>query len=177
MIKTNEHEMTIIAGALTAIEIRKLVAKDNPVIIEIGANNGDTTAEFLKEMPTAKIYCFEPDPRALVHFKNRISSVNVRLFESAIGSETGDVIFYQSDAEGDRKNWSASSSIRKPKTHLTRWPWVKFEKTIVVPITRLDDWALSESVTEVDFVWADVQGAEIDLILGGLKTLKNTKYF
>ncbi|MEN9248224.1 MAG: hypothetical protein Q6L50_08560 [Gloeomargarita sp. GMQP_bins_120] len=28
-----------------------------------------------------------------------------------------------------------------------------------------------------DFIWADVQGAEVDLIQGGLQALANTRYF
>ena len=29
----------------------------------------------------------------------------------------------------------------------------------------------------VDFIWADVQGAEADLVLGGRETLKRTRFF
>jgi hypothetical protein len=29
----------------------------------------------------------------------------------------------------------------------------------------------------IDFIWADIQGAEIDLILGGKEAFKNVRYF
>lgn len=46
----------------------------------------------------------------------------------------------------------------------------------MVSTRRLDTWAADEGVDSVDFIWADVQGAEIDLINGGRVTLSNTRY-
>ena len=87
-------------GALTAREIHLLVGKDDPVIIELGANVGQTTEEFLAEMPGARIYCFEPEPRAIEKFRKRISSPNVKLIACAVGAENRIVVFNQSSGEG-----------------------------------------------------------------------------
>lgn len=160
-------------------DLKKIINKDRPVILEIGANCGQSTAEFIKYFPEAKIYCFEPDPRAIQKFRKNIQSENVVLIESAVGANTGHVMFHQScGAESiDPDGWDHSGSIRKPKTHLEVWPWVRFEKQIPVPMIKLDDWASNLELEHVDFIWADVQGAESDLILGALKTLEITDYF
>jgi hypothetical protein len=42
---------------------------------------------------------------------------------------------------------------------------------------RLDDWVFTHGIQSIDFIWADVQGAESDLILGALETLKFTNFF
>jgi hypothetical protein len=42
---------------------------------------------------------------------------------------------------------------------------------------KLDDWVTDRKIERVDFIWADVQGAESDLILGALQTLSKTDYF
>jgi FkbM family methyltransferase len=166
-------------GSLSSDDIYRLVGKDDPVIIEIGANVGQTTVAFIKRMPKAKIYCFEPDPRAAQHFREVFSALdaNVTLFECAVGDATGTVVFHQSSGEGDLKDWNQSGSIREPKSHLQVWPWIKFQDQIDVPIVRLDDWALTHDITDVDFIWADVQGAEIDLINGAKHTLARTRFF
>lgn len=166
------------AGTLAVDDIRRLVGKEDPVILEIGANVGQTTAEFIKAIPKARIYCFEPDPRAAAKFRRAISPAhtNVKLFECAVGDANGSVVFHQSSGEGDRKEWDQSGSIRKPKSHIQVWPWVKFQDQIEVPIVRLDDWANEQGITEVDFIWADVQGAEIDLIMGAKQTLQKTRF-
>jgi hypothetical protein len=54
---------------------------------------------------------------------------------------------------------------------------VKFERQIEVPITRLDDWAARQGIGRIDLIWADVQGAESDLIEGASRTLADTRYF
>jgi FkbM family methyltransferase len=154
-----------------------LVGKNDPVIIEVGANIGQTTAAFLNEMPNATIYCFEPDPRAISEFRKNINCSRVHLVESAVGNENGKIIFHQSSGVSEYDNWNQSGSIRKPKEHLNEWPKVTFETQVEVPIIRLDDWEKSFDISLIDFIWADVQGAESDLILGGLETLRKTRFF
>lgn len=164
------EQMPLEIGAL-----KNLIGKTDPVIVEVGANVGQTTEEFLREMPMARIYCFEPEPRAIAKFKSRIDSPNVKLFECAVGNQNGFVTFNQSSG-GPEEDWNQSGSIRKPKLHAEVWPWVKFETQIEVAITRLDDWARTENISAVDLIWADTQGAEIDLIEGGLSVLRNTRF-
>jgi hypothetical protein len=48
---THAFNFPVIPSALTAAEIRRLVGKDDPVIIEVGANCGQTTVELRKAMP------------------------------------------------------------------------------------------------------------------------------
>ena len=167
------------SGNLSVEEIRRMVGKDDPIILEVGANIGQSTIEFIRVMPKARIYCFEPDPRAAAKLRQTISTIeaDIKIFECAVGDFNGMVSFHQSSGEGDLKDWDQSGSIREPKNHTIVWPWVKFQDKIEVPIVRLDDWALEQGIVEVDFIWADVQGAEIDLIKGAEKTLQNTRFF
>ena len=55
-------------------------------------------------------------------------------------------------------------------------PHVTFERSAEVAVRRLDGWAAENGVARVDFVWADVQGAENRLIEGGRETLSRTRY-
>jgi FkbM family methyltransferase len=163
-------------GGIRISELKKLIGRDDPVIIEVGANIGQTTEEFLREMPDARIFCFEPEPRAIRQFKSRIQSPNVTLFECAVGNRNGTVNFNQSSGEGTAKDWDQSGSIRDPKRVFETWPWLKFESQIQVPIVRLDDWGRDKNFGVVDLVWADVQGAESDVILGGASVIKNCRF-
>ena len=43
---------------------------------------------------------------------------------------------------------------------------------------KLDTWVKENEIPLIDFIWADVQGAERELIEGGKETLnKKTRYF
>ena len=57
--------------AITHEDIAALIGETEPTILEIGCNDGTDTLKFLRVLPQASIYCFEPDPRAIEKFKNR----------------------------------------------------------------------------------------------------------
>jgi hypothetical protein len=167
--------------SLSVQEVSILVGSspDPRLILEVGANCGQTTIEFIKWMPDVRIICFEPDPRAIQKFKSYVQSPHVSLVEIAVGADNGTVLFHQSSGAEhiDPQGWDHSGSIRKPKTHLEVWPWVKFERQIPVPMMRLDDWATTNEIDTVDFIWADVQGAESDLVVGAQQVLSRTRFF
>ena len=52
--------------------IKKLVGKDDPLIVEIGAHYGEDTLRLLETFPNANIHCFEPDDRNISIFENKI---------------------------------------------------------------------------------------------------------
>src|SRR5262249_27963232 len=117
-------------GAIKISELNILIGRRDPLILEVGANNGHTTEQFLQEMPNSKIFCFEPDPRAIRKFRKRISNPNVTLFECAVGNQNGIINFNQSSGGEEAGGWDQSGSIHQPKRHLETWPWVKFETQI-----------------------------------------------
>jgi FkbM family methyltransferase len=167
--------------------LRELIGANARVILEIGAHHGWHTAAFLKFFPQAAIYAFEPDPRAITKFKASIGDPRVHLQEMAIGSADGEAKFFVSNglppdispanaANVYPQGWDQSGSIRQPKTYKAMWPWLKFENTITVKVQRLDSWARQNGIGTVDFIWADMQGAEGDLAEGGQTTLARTRY-
>ena len=166
-------------GALELSRLPSLLQKADPVILDIGCNEGDHTSQFLSLFPNSQVYAFEPDPRAQKRFKEKINNPRAKLHEYAIGSQDGETIFHMSGGTPPMswpQSWDLSGSIREPKEVLVEHPWCKFEESIVVPVRSLDTWLGQEKVKVVDFIWADTQGAEADLIRGGMKTLERTRY-
>src|SRR5271170_7164182 len=86
----------ITVGEVNADYLRYLLGTDAPLILEIGANDGSCTAQFLSDFPNATVCAFEPDPRAAAKFKSRGSHPRVRLFEIAIGAQDGEAEFHAS---------------------------------------------------------------------------------
>ena len=170
-------------GQLDGPFLQHLLGKSDPVILEIGAHDGAHTLWFLKLFPRARLYCFEPDPRPRKRFQDRVNSPCVKLFDVAVSNRDGMIDFhlsgeYSSGATRDDLPVGSdySSSIRAPKQHLDIHPLIKFPKSIQTPTLRLDTWRAREQVELIDFIWADVQGAEIDLIDGAAETLSQTRY-
>ncbi len=167
--------------------IRHLIGDDARVILEIGAHHGWQTEQFLSVFLNATIYAFEPDPRAIAKFKSRITDPRVHLFEMAIGALDGTSNFHVSSGLPPGldpiqayvtypQGWDQSGSLRPPKAVTKIYPWCKFNSTTAVAVLRLDSWARENGIDAVDFIWADMQGAESDLIGAGQTTLTRTRY-
>ena len=160
----------------------RLDIRTAPIILECGANVGSDTLRFLERWPRAEVHCFEPEPRTSDEWRRRVVSPRAHLFEVALAQTDGQSTFHRSsghapfESSSEPGPWSQSGSLRRPTGHLEAWPWVKFEEETTVRTRSLDSWAHEHAIGEVDLIWADVQGAEEDLVRGGLETLARTRY-
>jgi FkbM family methyltransferase len=173
-------EPPITDSSITKDLIRQLIPIPNPTILDIGCNDGSTTIRFLETFSSPKIFCFEPDSRAALRFKIKVGNrKEVTFYEYALSDKDGEQTFYVSGGQGRKvmpEGWDYSGSIRKPKNHLIVHPWCTFDKTITVQTKRLDTWCQENAIDRIDFMWMDVQGAEIDVIQGGRNALRNTRF-
>lgn len=166
--------------------IKNLLNKNNPIIIEIGANDGSTTREFLRHFPACRLYLFEPDKRCIDKIYKSdlykyIDNGQIVFSSFAIGKDCDKREWYKSSGNPGGNwihygDWDKSGSIMKPKNHIKQHEWCKFDNTETVIVVNLD--TVFHGFKEViDFVWADVQGAEGEMIEGGIDTFKkNVKY-
>jgi FkbM family methyltransferase len=178
---------------LNGKNIRDLVGRDDPTILEIGCNDGTDTLLFLEAMPRATIYCFEPDPRAIERFHKTVSDCRATLIEAAVCCEDGEALFYGSSGRPPNRSrkpgapracwlpeWDLSGSLLQPTGHLAYCPWATFpqDRQYKVRTVRLDTWMEERpEISQIDFIWCDVQGAEALVIQGGKETLAVTRYF
>jgi len=176
---------------VTAEDILKLVGP-SPLMVEVGCNDGADTQHFLDAMPGIRLFCFEPDPRAIVRFKGKIHDGRVTLIEAAVSDVDGTAIFYGSSGRVPAAQrtpdalaccfldeWDLSGSLLKATGHLARSAWVTFpgDRNYQVSTIRLDSWFASQSeIKGIDFLWIDVQGAEGLVFRGGQETLRHAKY-
>ncbi len=152
-------------------KIIKTYLPEHFVVVEAGACNGSDTAEMAKLWPNSKIHAFEPVPALFAQLKNRVKNhKNVACYTSALSNQAGSATFYVSSGTSD-----ASSSLLKPKEHLTVCPTVLFEKEIIVKTIMLDDWAKQHKIEKVDFLWLDMQGSELTMLKAAPKILKTVR--
>lgn len=174
-------KMWSVKNKMHIIEKLKIILnKDNPIILEIGCANGLDSLVFLNQFKDIELFCFEPDPRNINVFKERVKDNRCKLFEIAIGSEDKEIDFHQSSGRPSTEpigtDWALSGSLKRPKAHLASHLWCKFNKIIKVSCQKLDTWTRENNVNFIDLIWADVNGAEKDLIDGGKETFSITKY-
>lgn len=74
----------ITPGIIDLTYFKDLIGKDNPVILDIGCNDGSHTMKFLELFNEAKVYSFEPDSRAIERYRNKVKDKRAKLFDIAI---------------------------------------------------------------------------------------------
>lgn len=149
------------------------------IILEIGAHKGDSSNNIIHSLsPVKEYHAFEPDYRNFDLLKKQLANFKfAKVNFSAVGSFHGKTNFYHSGGVNTLSDdWSASSSIKKPKLATTENPWLTFDRTSEVDIIDIDTYCISNNIHDIDFIWADVQGAEEDVILGASNMLKHTKF-
>jgi FkbM family methyltransferase len=165
-------------------DLKKIINTENPVVVEIGCCEGKDSKTFLEIFEKIRLFCIEADPRNVELFKRYVGvDPRCKLFSTAISNKNGEITFYQSFGPRDqylqgigKVERQASGSVRKPKDHLRRHPWCKFNEGLTVPSITLDSWCDENNIDHIDLIWADVNGAEADMIAGAQNAFKFTRY-
>ena len=138
----------------------------NPVIVEAGGCDGNDSKHMAKFWPKGHVYTFEAVPELFEKIKVRAQhNKNIHPYLKALSDKDGHATFYLSVDNSAPDRISVSSSLLPPKEHLTGAPFVTFPYAIEVETVSLDSWAKQEGVNHVDFLWLDMQGYELNMVM------------
>lgn len=141
-------------------------------VIHVGAHYGGNDGEEIKEyidLDAKRIVLFEPlkeNFRVLYKNSEKFKSNNIELHNVALGSHSGIIEMNVSSNDGQ------SSSILDPKVHLEAHPEVSFFDKEEVGIRSLDEY----HINDCNLMVVDVQGYELEVFKGAVKTLRNIDY-
>jgi FkbM family methyltransferase len=148
----------------TDFEMVKKVIKGSSVIFDIGANIGWYTINISKDRPAARIYAFEPIPKTFGYLKKNLDlnmTKNVHAFNFGFSEKEQKTEFYyypEGSGNASMTNLTGSDNMEK----------------IVCTVKNLDNFC-SENKVRPDFIKCDVEGAELFVFRGGIRTLKQHK--
>lgn len=140
---------------------------EKPIIFDCGAHIGQDSVEFAALWPESHIHAFEGVPFLVEHLRRNVAPFpNVTVVPTAVWDRTGSMKMHLSTAGS-----SASSSLRRPKEHLTEHPTIAFGQDIDVPVTTFDAYKAANGIERVDFLWLDMQGVEAEALKASPLTL------
>jgi len=147
--------------------LRKKYNMDVKGIIHIGGHYGEEIDEYVRN-GIQEIVIFEPLSDSFDILCENIQELNANIIahQVALGPEETTATMYVSDNE------KQSSSLLKPKVHITHHPHVKFPETEDVEVKVLDDF----DYTKYNFINMDVQGYELEVLKGATETLEHVDY-
>jgi len=142
-----------------------------PVIIEAGVYDGEDTVQAKKIWPNSVIYGFEPNPTSYQKATNNTRNLpGIKLFPYALSNHIGKLTFYVS------KMNAGCSSLLKDNFGSVNWVFdsdpSKAELTnnhyhdtaIEVATTTLNSWRKQHHIPNVDYIWLDTEGAELQIL-------------
>lgn len=131
--------------------------KENEVLVELGANNGDTLKDFIARCPGfKKVYCFEPDSACLSAL-NMISNLypnRINIIPKIAWNKECKLSFYNNNGDG-------SSAVTENT----------MEGHASLPASSVD----IEVKDQVTFMKMDIEGAELKALQGAERTIKSFK--
>ncbi|WP_353932498.1 FkbM family methyltransferase [Okeanomitos corallinicola TIOX110] len=145
------------------------------VILDIGANIGlysIALAEKLKQISNnGQIWAFEPTPTNFQRLSNLVEINNLNNTVYPINTALGNIEGNIQLCLVDEKNNSSTGNAFWLKEGLPN-----LEKaTCTAPITKLDTFVQQNSITKCDLIKVDIEGAEMEFLLGGMSFIQKTR--
>jgi len=149
-------------------------SQDVLLIIDVGANIGQTISSYRSFLPNSDIYSFEPTPHIFRKLENKYNNFKgIYLFEFALGDENTIKKFNISE-------YSPTNSILKANYKLYQkfndnlYNTLRKSKEIDVKMMKFDDWYENNIKNKfIDIFKIDTQGYEYNVISGAINSLKN----
>ena len=133
-------------------------------VIHIGAHYGQEFS-FYEKLGIKNMIWYEPITECYEITKQNVKGIVVN---TALGNLNGKATMYLASNRG------VSSSLLRPLVHRKQYPKIKFMQTITVDVARLDD--ILKDREKYNFINIDVQGYELEVFKGAVKTLKGIDY-
>jgi FkbM family methyltransferase len=144
------------------------ILPENPIIVEAGAQFGEDTLWMAELWPNGVIYAFEPVPEAYQLLTQHVAQLpHVHPFPLALTNTIGETPMYLAGG--------ASSVLRPTASFNNVYFHADLTRPIYVPCTTLDQWASSQSIKKIDFLWLDMEGNELRMLQASPSMLKQVK--
>lgn len=160
-------------------------------IFDIGSRDLEEGIQFSKFYPDAQVYSIEANPEQKKICENRVKLYkNIYFHSIAFSSVVGNIDFYAVVNEELQKlphetkapdaNIGGSSIYGHDDSYIKSVEkedgiFRCSEKKYTIPSTTFDKFCIENRIKEIDAIWIDCQGADLEIFKSGLEILKNTK--
>ena len=153
-------------GVSPLSDMKRFVPADAaPLILDVGANVGQSVARFKQAFPSSIIHSFEPGPDTFQKLSQNVSGRNgVSAWNFAVGSTVCRQMF------PENTNSDMSSFLE-----LSTTGWGEVTKESMVEVTTIDRFLGDHQIANVDILKSDTQGYELEVFKGAETALRNNQ--
>jgi FkbM family methyltransferase len=139
------------------------------VVVDAGANVGDTVHRYRTLFPSATIHAFEPHPDVHRQLAERFATDSrVRTHQAAVADDSGNRRLYVNEAH-------VTNSLLPHNPASAEWAGASstgLGRTLDVPAITLDEFCEAEGLTRLDLLKMDIQGGEVIALKGAARLLE-----
>ena len=142
---------------------RFMSSNSNPIILDVGANKGQSVEKFKAIFPNSIIHSFEPSPKTFKQLKKNISAKEgVFAWNSALGANIGSQVFLENQ-------FSEMSSFLE----LGENGWGEITGQVIVDVITIDHFLDNSSIKFLDILKSDTQGFDFEVLKGAEEAIRN----
>ena len=157
-------------GVDLALDIkRRLNNQSIKVVLDVGANIGQTAEDFYHRFPEAEIYSFEPVRKIFIDLKSNTQSLDrVHCFNFGLGIQPEKAKIYLQE----KSVWNSIVTNKKSEGDLLTKSKDKVEE---IEIKTVDIFVSKNNLEHIDLLKTDTEGYDLEVIKGAEKYLKENK--
>jgi FkbM family methyltransferase len=131
---------------------------ETDVVVDAGANMG-VFSIYAQEFTNSKVYAFEPQKEAISYLEKNINLNNCNHLVSIVPLGLSDSCGVVGLSVSHGSHSSSSIVLQRGDNE-------------IINSTTLDTWAKENHITKIDFIKADIEGAERKMLIGAQEILK-----
>ena len=144
--------------------IKSIIEINDPIIFDVGANQGQTIDSIRNVFPKSSIHSFEPSKVCFKLLKDKYGGIdNIKVNNVAVGAEKGILEF-------NEYSWSALNSLLK-----RAFTKAEIVDNYNVDVISLDDYCIKNSINSINLLKTDTEGYELNVLKGAFKLMDNNK--
>ena len=139
---------------------------ENPVVFDIGANNGEYTKLCKSINKNVKIFCFEPHPKTFISLQENIKDNQITFINKALSDKNGKLLLYDYKEKDGSIHASLYADVIE-KVHK------KESICHEVEVTTVDNMVNEFNIKKIELLKIDVEGNELNVLKGSKEALNN----
>jgi FkbM family methyltransferase len=143
-----------------------LVKGPNPVVLDVGANAGQSIDLFRRTLANPTIISFEADPALAADLKRKYADSGIVVEATALGSSEGTSRFNVSDIH------RLSSILEVHRTDEHPFSKISMNSVINVPVTTLDSYVNKYDLVRIDLLKIKTLGFDLEVLRGAAEMLR-----
>lgn len=136
---------------------------DGGIILDVGANIGQTALRFAREFPRATIHSFEPIPKVFDQLRSSVAALNnVRCHCLAVGA-----------SDGTLHVWPKSADQLTTLIPSRNRPTAGSDSPVPVRVVTLDRFCGGHGIAAIDLLKTDTEGFDLEVLRGAEGLLRD----